>query len=61
VQVVLEDTPTEWVMRTFDSLPTDFKLSVPYLARVVVLDGRETHAAPPATTVVTGLTPSAVS
>jgi len=46
VQVVLEDTPTEWVMRTFDSLPTDFKLSVPYLARVVVLDARETRGAP---------------
>src|SRR5205823_721281 len=29
VQVVLEDVPTEWVMRTFDSLPVDFKLSVP--------------------------------
>jgi len=56
---VLEDTPTEWVMRTFDSLPTDFKLSVPYLARVVVLDARETRGAPPATTIVTGMTASA--
>src|SRR6185503_2079186 len=27
VQVILEAVPTEWVMRTFDSLPTDFKLS----------------------------------
>ena len=58
VQLVLEDTPTEWVMRTFDSLPTDFKLSVPYLARVAVLDGRVARGAPPVTTVVTGLTAS---
>jgi len=59
VQVVLEDTPTEWVMRTFDSLPTDFKLSVPYLARVLVLDGSAKRGAPGVTTVITGLTPGA--
>jgi hypothetical protein len=39
VQVVLEEVSTEAVMRTFDSLPHDYKLSVPYVARVVRLDG----------------------
>ncbi len=61
VQLVLEDTPTEWVMRTFDSLPTDFKLSVPYLARVVVLDGREQRGSPPVRTAILGLTASPVA
>lgn len=60
VQLVLEDTPTEWVMRTFDSLPTDFKLSVPYLARVLVLDGAGRRGAPPVRTTVTGITASSV-
>ena len=45
VQVILEEISTEAVMRTFDSLPHDYKLSVPYVARVVRLDGL--HAAPP--------------
>ena len=61
VQVVLEDTPTEWVMRTFDSLPTDFKLSVPYLARITRIDSRQRFASPDTTTVVTGAVASAAS
>jgi hypothetical protein len=61
VQIVLEDVPTEWVMRTFDSLPTDFKLSVPYVARVARLDSRRVFAAPDVTTVIAGVVPSAVS
>lgn len=40
VQVVMEEVSTEAVMRTYDSLPHDYKLSVPYIARVVRLDGR---------------------
>lgn len=39
IQVVMEEIPTETVMRTFDSLPHEYKLSVPYAARVVRLDG----------------------
>lgn len=38
VQVVLGDITTEEIMRTFDSLPHDYKLSVPYIARVVRID-----------------------
>ena len=59
VQLLLEDVPTEWVMRTFDSLPTDFKLSVPYVARITRIDSRQMFRAPDSTTVVLGLTPSA--
>jgi Pvc16 N-terminal domain len=61
VQVLLEDVPTEWVMRTFDSLPTDFKLSIPYVARVTRIDSRQRFTVPDATTVVTGMVPSATS
>jgi hypothetical protein len=35
VQICLAEITTEEVMRTFDSLPVDFKLSVPYVARVI--------------------------
>lgn len=58
VQIVMEEITTEAVMRTFDSLPTDYRLSVPYIARVVRLDGRVAHPSPPVTTAVAGLLPS---
>lgn len=61
LQVVLEDVPTEWIMRTFDSLPTEFKLSIPYVARVTRIDSRQRFVAPDATTVVAGVVPSAVA
>jgi len=38
VQVLLEEITTEALMRTFDSLPGDFHLSVPYVARVVRIE-----------------------
>jgi hypothetical protein len=55
LQVVQEDIPTETIMRTFDSLPTDFRLSVPYVARIVRIDSRHAHPAPPVTTAVSGI------
>lgn len=58
LQVVLEEVPTEAVMRTFDSLPTDYRLSVPYIARVLRIDSREAHPDAPVTTVVAGVSPS---
>lgn len=39
IHLVLEEITTEAVMRMFDSLPTDYRLSVPYIARVMRLDG----------------------
>ncbi len=56
VQVVLEELSTEAVMRTFDSLPHDYKLSVPYVARVVRLDGRVAAPDPEVVTAVAGVT-----
>jgi Pvc16 N-terminal domain len=47
VQIVLEEISTEALMRTFDSLPTDYHLSVPYVARVVRIDTQADAIAPP--------------
>lgn len=49
VQVVPGRITTEEVMRTFDSLPHDYKLSVPYVARVIRLSGRRLHREPAVT------------
>jgi hypothetical protein len=49
---------TEALMRTFDSLPTDYRLSVPYIARVLRLDSRTPQPDVPVTTLVKGLVPS---
>ena len=55
VQLCLEELSTEDVMRIFDSLPVDYKLSVPYLARIVVLDSGETYTDPQVTAAVSGI------
>lgn len=49
VQLLLEEISTEALMRTFDSLPTDYHLSVPYVARVVRIDTHEEIDHPPVT------------
>lgn len=49
VQVLLEEISTEALMRTFDSLPGDYHLSVPYVARVVRIDTLPENLAPPVT------------
>jgi hypothetical protein len=47
VQLVLEEVSTEALMRTFDSLPGDYRLSVPYVARVVRIDTLADQLPPP--------------
>jgi hypothetical protein len=54
LNVVMDEISTEAVMRTFDSLPTDYRISVPYIARVVRLDGRQARPSQPVTTLVSG-------
>jgi hypothetical protein len=58
IQLISEDVSTDAVMRIFDSLPTDYRLSVPYIARVVRIDSRQATPVVPATTIVTGAVPS---
>ncbi|SFO74600.1 Protein of unknown function [Geodermatophilus dictyosporus] len=51
VQLYLEDMPTEDLMRTFDSLQCEFRLSIPYIARVVVISTPGTTPDPVLTSV----------
>ena len=54
VQLCLDDVATEDVMRIFDSLPVDYKLSVGYVARVVRLEQPTGRLAPPVATAAAG-------
>lgn len=60
VQVVIGEMTTEEIMRTFDSLPHEYKLSVPYVARAIRID---TVAIPQleVTTSVLGIVPSSAT
>ena len=57
VNVLVEDLAIDSVLRTFDSLAVDYRLAVPYLARIVRIDGRLVDPTPAAATVIAGLTP----
>ena len=68
VQLYLEDMATDDLMRTFDSLQCDFRMSVPYIARMVMISGsilpRDAGAAEPidvpspdATRIIAGVSP----
>jgi hypothetical protein len=54
LQLVLQDVATDALMRIFDSLPVDYRLSVPYVARVTRIDGQRVPREPAVTTAVSG-------
>jgi hypothetical protein len=58
VQVVPEDLAIEDLMRIFDPLPVDFKLSVGYVVRMVRIDSAAPVSVPDATAVLAGSRPS---
>ena len=55
IQLCMEELSNEEVMRIFDSLPVDYKLSIPYVARVLVVDGYEKHQGQPVSMVAVGV------
>ncbi len=57
IQLSVAEITTEEVMRTFDSLPFDFKLSVAYVARVVCISEQAARPAPMIGRVDAGLRP----
>ena len=57
VHLLMDEISTEAVMRTFDSLPTDYRISVPYIARMIRLDGRQARPSPDVTTLIKGTIP----
>lgn len=61
VQLAAEDMTTEDVLRTFDTLPGDFRPSLSYVARVVRIEAEPDGGGyPPVLTSVRGLVPTAV-
>jgi hypothetical protein len=50
LQIVPDDAALDDITRTWDSLDSDFRLSVPYIARVLRLDGRQPLPAEPVRT-----------
>jgi hypothetical protein len=58
LQLVMEESSTDSLMRLFDSLPADYRLSVPYIARIIRLDGRRAAPAPDVSTAAVGMVPS---
>jgi len=61
IQICLEDLSTEDVMRTFDSLPLDYKLSIPYVARLAVIHGENADLSTPVTNMGVGLATEVVT
>ena len=61
VHLMVEDIAMDSVLRTFDSLSVDYRLAVPYLARIVRIDGRVVVPPPATSTVIAGATPVAAS
>ncbi len=59
IQVGLESLSTEDIMRTYDSLPVDYKLSLPYVVRILRMDSLEAIPPVPVTTSVAGVRPEA--
>lgn len=60
LHILNEDLVTEDVMRTFDTLPGPFRLSVSYVARIVRIDAPVEPEHPDVRTAVRGLTPTPV-
>lgn len=58
VQIVNEDLVVEDVLRTFETLPVDYRLSVSYLARIARIDAPSDPDQPDVLTAVRGLVPS---
>ena len=58
LQICMPELTTEDMMRTFDSLPVNYRLSVPYLARVVRLEASDTDNDVPVHHMVNGVKPS---
>lgn len=58
LQLCIPEITTEDLMRTFDSLPVNYKLSIPYLARVLRVDAHDTDTDSPVHHVVAGTRPT---
>jgi hypothetical protein len=60
IHALVEEVPLDTLMRTFDSLAVDYRPCIPYLARVVRLDGAVVKPPSNTATVIRGTAPVAV-
>lgn len=51
LQVVADDLAVDSMSEAFQALSTDYRLQLPYVARVICIDGRRDRTAPPVGTV----------
>lgn len=58
IQITPGDDGPDGIMRVWDTLNTDFRLSVPYVARIVRIDGAAPPEGPPVMTAIAGAVPS---
>lgn len=58
VQVLFDEVPPDVILRVFEALSATYRVSVPYLARVVRIDGQIVAPGPDVGTVIAGITPS---
>ncbi|MQY12611.1 hypothetical protein SRB5_27470 [Streptomyces sp. RB5] len=61
VSVVPDDVALESMSEAFQALTTDYRVCLPYLARVIRIDGRRSESAERVTTVAAGLRPGRVA
>ena len=52
------DLGADGIMRIWDTLDADYRLSVPYLARIIRIDGVEAPTVPPVLTAIAGIKPA---
>lgn len=57
VQISLEDVATDDLTRTFESLSCEFRLSIPYIARIAVISSTEGTGMPDVLTHIQGMRP----
>jgi hypothetical protein len=58
LQIIPEEMSTEAVMRTWDSLDGFYRLSVPYVVRIVRVDSEVPPPIPPVVAAIGGMTPT---
>jgi Pvc16 N-terminal domain len=58
IQITTGDFGPDGIMRVWETLEAEFRLSVPYVARIVRVDGIVPAGGPPVLTAITGATPS---
>jgi hypothetical protein len=60
LQVVPDDPEPDWLARMWDTMDAHYRLSIPYIVRIVRIDSDAAPAGPPVLSAFAGATPSVV-